>query len=85
MSFTALEIDLLAKHPKWSTRIVAGGTKMDRRGGMRLQRRGQATLTRSEINDVCDVLGVNGREWLSKHVDGEEPPTQCKGPFGDPP
>ncbi len=27
-----------------------------------------AQLTKSQINRVCDVLGVNGREWMERHL-----------------
>lgn len=50
------EAELLLAHPKWKHRV--GNPKPP-------QTTRDATLTKKELNAVCDVLGVNGREWLA--------------------
>lgn len=43
------------------------------RGGGRYSRGADAMLTRSEINEVCDALGVNGREFMARYAGIETP------------
>jgi hypothetical protein len=65
VSFTPGETTRLLAHPKWQHRIgVTQNRGRSRWAG--------ATLTRSEINDVCDVLGINGREFLGRYERDEE-------------
>lgn len=54
--FDPPEAAVLARHPKWRHRI--GRRKSGQPGG-------DATLTKTELSEVCDALGVNGREWLA--------------------
>lgn len=53
------EAAVLGRHPKWRHRI--GRRKSGQPGG-------DATLTKTELSEVCDVLGVNGREWLANSM-----------------
>lgn len=60
VSFTPREVEKLCLHTKWRNRI---GIRPMGHGAPRF---GDAMLTKTEINDVCDVLGINGREIMSK-------------------
>lgn len=59
VSFTPGETKKLAAHPVWQHHIGRVG---------RGDKSSQATLSRKEINAVCDVLGVNGREFMATQL-----------------
>lgn len=65
VTFTPLETKLLLAHPAWRHRVAITGNGTNRYGA--------ATLTKSQINDVCDVLGINGREFMQRYADMEQP------------
>jgi hypothetical protein len=71
VAFDERETETLLAHPEWKLHI---STKMaEHNGHQRL--RGAAQLTRGQINDICDVLGINGREFMAGVYVGELPDT----------
>lgn len=57
VSFTSGETRRIAADPRWHNIIRPHRTA---RGNLTAL----AMLTKVQINEVCDLLGVNGREWL---------------------
>lgn len=57
VTFEPREVRVLQQHPKWRHRI--GVRKTGWRGG-------DATLTKTELSEVADALGINAREWLTQ-------------------
>lgn len=58
VSFTPYEVTRLKGERRWHNIIRETRTS---RGNITAM----ATLTKSQINEVCDFLGVNGREWFA--------------------
>lgn len=65
INFTPAETHVLLKHPKWSA-IVS--TKSSEHNGHGSNPAGCAMFTKKQINEVCDVLGINGREFMASAV-----------------
>lgn len=65
--FTPGELNKLRQHDDVSRWLFTTRTA---RGNLM----GHAQLTKSQINRVCDVLGINGREWMAKEL----PLATCK-------
>lgn len=68
VSFTPHEVEKLCLHAKWRNRIGVRPAGHGRSPGS-----GDAMLTKTEINDVCDVLGINGREYMAGLPEMEVP------------
>jgi hypothetical protein len=77
IAFDPHEAEVLDDHPALRSKIHV---RPDRGGG-RYSRGADAMLTRSEVNDVCDALGVNGREFLSRY-DGIATPSSVSVSLG---
>jgi hypothetical protein len=58
VTFSPDETRTLMAHPEWQHVI---STKCAVNNGHRGNAIGGATLTKRQLNDVCDVIGVNGR------------------------
>lgn len=63
VEFSPGETKALRKHPVWS--LIIG--LRSNGGGVTAA----ATLTKTQINQVCDVLGINGREFMQQHANGQ--------------
>lgn len=61
VEFSPREMAVLDQHPNWC-QVVHPCTKHG------CDSWGAATLTKRQINDVCDALGVNGREFMASQV-----------------
>ena len=59
VSFTPGEAKLIAQSKRWAPIIRQQESS---RGNVFAM----ATLTKHQINEVCDYLGVNGREWFAQ-------------------
>jgi hypothetical protein len=55
--FDPKEVAVLKRHARWQHRI--GLRRHPDRGG-------DATLTKTELSQVADALGINAREWLTR-------------------
>lgn len=62
ITFTPREAAELAAHPDWAHRIKPNAA---RHGSA------EAMLTRVQINQVCDVLAINGRELMAEYAAGD--------------
>lgn len=62
VTLTPWETSVLRNHSKWQA--VVSIKSSEHNGGPLF---GCATLTRTQINDVCDVIGVNGREFMARY------------------
>ncbi len=60
VDFSPRETRTLKQHAKWSPLISTKASEHN--GNVTI---GRATLTKRQINDVCDVLGINGREFMA--------------------
>ncbi len=58
VTFTPPEMKKLMAHDRW--RHVVGLRREQGTG-----RWGDASLTKRQFNDICDVLGYNGREMMA--------------------
>lgn len=67
LQFHPRETKLLLAHEKWRHRISVRAATNNKRHPN--DQWGAATLTRTELSEVCDVLGVNSREWLAKNAE----------------
>jgi len=65
ITFDPHEAKMLDEHPTLRSKIHI---RPDRGGG-RYSRGADAMLTKSDINEACDALGVNGREFMSRYAD----------------
>jgi hypothetical protein len=63
INFTPAETRTLLAHPRWSAAI---STRSSVHNGHGHNPAGCAMLTKKQINDVCDVLGINGREFMAQ-------------------
>lgn len=63
------EAKTIDQHPTLRTKIHV---RPDRGGGLYL-RGADAMLTRADINEICDALGVNGREFMARYQDMATP------------
>jgi hypothetical protein len=68
INFTPNETRALLAHPEWS---VIVSTKSSQHNGRGDRPSGCAMLTKKQINEVCDVLGINGREFMANATKGE--------------
>ncbi len=59
--FSPGESRTLRAHPKWKHRIGDNGGAGAAMGN----------FSKKEINAICDVLGINGREFFAQHASGE--------------
>lgn len=64
ITFDPREAKVIDEHPMLRNKIRV---RPDRGGG-RYSRGADAMLTRADINDVCDALGVNGREFMARYA-----------------
>lgn len=62
VNFTPSETLTLLEHPDW--RMVVS-TKSSQHNGHGHNPAGCAMLTKKQINEVCDTLGINGREFMA--------------------
>lgn len=69
VTFEPHEAKVLDSHPVLRTKVHV---RPDRGGGL-YSRGADAMLTKAEINDVCDALGVNGREFMAPYRNIETP------------
>ena len=69
ITFEPHEAKVLDEHPTLRHKVHV---RPDRGGG-RYSRGADAMLTRSDINEACDALGVNGREFMAQYRDIERP------------
>lgn len=63
VEFTPKETRTLLEHQDWRQII---STKSSRHNGYGSNPIGKAMLTKRQINDACDVLGINGREFMHR-------------------
>lgn len=64
VEFLPHETKVLRANEWWRERI---SVKQSQRNGRHPNDQwGRATLTKSEINRACDLLGVNGREFMAR-------------------
>lgn len=61
VTFDPRETALLLADEKWCHVVSTKCSVHNGTGGMFCA----ATLTKAQINQVCDLLGVNGREWFA--------------------
>lgn len=67
INFTPPETRVLMKHPTWSSVV---SIKSSQHNGHGRNPAGCAMLTKKQINEVCDVLGINGREFMASYFGG---------------
>lgn len=65
VEFTPAETRVLSKYERWAKVISITSSIHNGHGRNPM---GRATLTKRQINDVCDELGVNGREFMAGAV-----------------
>lgn len=68
VTFEPHETKVLRAHPKWQRIVSIAGSRdnVRQRAGVVF---GAAMLTKKQINEICDVLGVNGREFMARALD----------------
>lgn len=64
VSFLPHEAKVLDQHEVWS-KVMHVRPARSYQANCQYHRGAEAALTRNQINDICDVLGVNGREFMA--------------------
>ncbi len=68
VTFSPRETKLLRRRPKWANIISVASSKT--KGGAWW---GCAQLTKSQISEICDILGINAREFMASQNPHKQP------------